>query len=227
MVNTGAIRTALGVVGNIISFGLFMSPVPTFVSIWKAKSVQDFKPDPYIATLLNCAVWSFYGMPYVSEDNILVLTINAFGLCLELFYILMFLIYSTREQRKKIMLVVLGEIIFVALLVTLLMTLVHTPKKRKLIVGPICIVFNIIMYASPLTVMRLVIQTKSVKYMPFLLSFTNFANGIAWTVYAILKWDPFVVIPNSLGTLSGLLQLSLYAIYYRTTNWNEETPNIV
>ncbi|KAL2321854.1 hypothetical protein Fmac_026233 [Flemingia macrophylla] len=227
MVNTGAIRTAIGVVGNVISFGLFMSPLPTFVKIWKAKSVQDFRPDPYLATMLNCALWTFYGLPFVSEDNILVLTINAFGFCLEMFYIFIFLIYSTGEKRKKILLIVLGEFIIIALVVSLLMTLVHKPKKRKLIAGPICICFNIIMYASPLTIMRLVIRMKSVKYMPFLLSFTNFFNGVVWTVYAILKWDPFVMIPNSLGTLSGLLQLSLYAVYYRTTNWNEETPNVV
>jgi len=41
---------------------------------------------------------------------------------------------------------------------------------------------------------RQVIRTKSVKYMPFLLSFTNFANGIVWTAYALLKWDPFIVV---------------------------------
>lgn len=39
-----------------------------------------------------------------------------------------------------------------------------------------------------------VIRTKSVKYMPFLLSFANFANGIVWTTYALLKWDPFIVV---------------------------------
>lgn len=27
-------------------------------------------------------------------------------------------------------------------------------------------------------------------------------------------------IPNGLGTLSGILQLTLYAIFYKTTNWD-------
>ncbi|KOM32820.1 hypothetical protein LR48_Vigan01g237600, partial [Vigna angularis] len=215
--------------GNVISFGLFMSPVPTFISIFKAKSVQNFRSDPYMATILNCGVWAFYGLPFVTKDNTLVITINGFGFFLEIFYALVFFIYSTWSKRRKIMLIFLGEMIFLALLVFLVMTFVHTPSRRKVIVGPICIFFNVLMYFAPLTVMRQVLRTKSVKYMPFLLSFANFANGIVWTTYALLKWDPFIVIPNGLGTLSGLLQLILYVVFYRTTNWDEddEPANII
>lgn len=131
------------------------------------------------------------------------------------------------------------------------MVFVHKTHTRKLIIGPICIVFNVLMYAAPLTVMvrvihflniiynihfsgqflflvsfsvyiviivsqfcsllllisfsffnfdpskkeqRQVIRTKSVKYMPFLLSFANFCNGAVWTTYALLQWDPFIVV---------------------------------
>ncbi|WVZ11333.1 hypothetical protein V8G54_015863 [Vigna mungo] len=250
MVNSEAVRTAVGIIGLFAK--ILHHFIPTFISIFKAKSVQNFRPDPYIATILNCGVWAFYGLPFVTKDNTLVITINGFGFFLEIFYALVFFIYSTWSKRRKIMLIFLGEIIFLALLVFLVMTFVHTPNKRKVIVGPICIFFNILMYFSPLTVMVLwfgyhlflvsfenqknneneqtrVIRTKSVKYMPFLLSFANFANGIVWTTYALLKWDPFIVIPNSLGTLSGLVQLILYIVYYRTTNWDEddEPANVI
>ncbi|TKY55189.1 Bidirectional sugar transporter SWEET5 [Spatholobus suberectus] len=120
-------------------------------------------------------------------------------------------------------------ILWIALpvVVIVIMTFVHSAKHRKVIVGPICIVFNILMYVSPLTVMRQVIRTKSVKYMPFLLSLANFVNGVVWTTYALLKWDPFVAVPNGLGTLSGLVQLILYAVYYRKTKWHEDAPPCV
>lgn len=72
---------------------------PTFIKIWKAKSVQDFKPDPYVITILNCAMWSFYGMPFVSKNNILVLTINGIGFFIEILYTLIFLVYSTWSKR--------------------------------------------------------------------------------------------------------------------------------
>ncbi|XLU42562.1 hypothetical protein S245_037376 [Arachis hypogaea] len=87
--------------GNVISFCLFMSPMPTFVQICKAKSVQDFKPDPYVVTVLNCAMWSFYGMPFVTKNNVLVLTINGFGFFLELFYTGIFLAFSPWGKRVR------------------------------------------------------------------------------------------------------------------------------
>ncbi|KAE8815791.1 Protein RUPTURED POLLEN GRAIN 1 [Hordeum vulgare] len=53
---------ARNIVGNVISFGLFLSPVPTFWRIIKNKDVEEFKSDPYLATLLNCMLWVFYGI---------------------------------------------------------------------------------------------------------------------------------------------------------------------
>ncbi|CAL0317268.1 unnamed protein product [Lupinus luteus] len=70
------------------------------------------------------------------------------------------------------------------------------------------------MYASPLTVMAKVIKTKSVKYMPFWLSVANFLNGVCWTTYALIHpFDIYVLISNSIGAFSGLIQLTLYACY--------------
>ncbi|KAK2410160.1 bidirectional sugar transporter SWEET5 [Trifolium repens] len=33
---------------------------PTFYKITKKKDVEEFKTDPYLATVLNCAFWVFY-----------------------------------------------------------------------------------------------------------------------------------------------------------------------
>lgn len=72
---------------------------PTFKKIIKAKSVQEYKPDPYVATVLNCAMWSFYGMPFVTSDDILVLTINGAGLVLQIAYVTIYIIYSSWPTR--------------------------------------------------------------------------------------------------------------------------------
>ncbi|CAI9112597.1 OLC1v1013065C1 [Oldenlandia corymbosa var. corymbosa] len=221
MGNTETARTAVGVIGNVISFGLFLSPVPTFVKIWKQKSVQAFKPDPYVATFLNCLLWVFYGMPFVKPDSLLVLSINAVGLVIESIYIAIFILHSDWPKRRKIFIALSVEVIFYAIIVVISMIALHG-NGRINFVGILCLIFNIIMYASPLTVMRRVITTKSVKFMPFYLSLANFANGSIWFSYAFLKFDPWVLIPNGLGALSGAIQLILYATYYRTTNWDEE-----
>ncbi|KAL5544225.1 hypothetical protein UlMin_008009 [Ulmus minor] len=216
MVHTGTIRTIVGIIGNVISFGLFVSPIPTFVKIWKAKSVQEFKADPYIATVLNCAMWSFYGLPFVHPDSLLVVTINGAGLVIELIYVAIFFAFSPWEKRRKIIICLLIEAAFMVGVIVVTLECFHHSKSRSMIVGVLCIIFTILMYASPLTVMKKVIKMKSVKYMPFCLSLATFANGIVWMIYAILKFDHYILVPNILGTISGLVQLILYAIYYKT-----------
>ncbi|KAL6182835.1 hypothetical protein ACLB2K_044247 [Fragaria x ananassa] len=161
--------------------------------------------------------WTLYGLPIVHPNSTLVWTINGSGTIIEVVYIILFFIYSDKKKRLMVVLVVALEIIFIGVLTLLVLTLAHTHTKRSLIVGIVSIAFNIMMYASPLTVMKLVITTKSVEYMPFFLSFASFANGVAWTAYALIRFDPFITIPNGLGTVFSLAQLILYATYYKST----------
>ncbi|CAK9169366.1 unnamed protein product [Ilex paraguariensis] len=199
---------------------------PTFINIWKAKSVEEYKPDPYVATILNCAMWVFYGLPIVHPDSLLVITINGTGFVIEVIYVTIFLLYSDWPKRRKIIIALFVEFLFLAIVVFVTLTFLHGTKQRSMLIGILCIIFNIVMYTAPLTVMRKVITTKSVKYMPFFLSLANFANGVNWFIYALLPLDPYILIPNGLGTLSGLVQLILYATYYRTTKWDEDTSDV-
>ncbi|KAG5412261.1 hypothetical protein IGI04_008580 [Brassica rapa subsp. trilocularis] len=222
MTDTNTARTIVGIIGNVIAFGLFSAPIPTMVKICKMKSVSEFKPDPYVATVLNCMMWTFYGLPFVQPDSLLVITINGAGLVMELVYVVIFFIFATSPVRKRITIAMVIEVIFMAVVVFCTLYFLHTTKQRSMLVGILCIIFNIIMYASPLTVMALVIKTKSVKYMPFFLSLANFMNGAIWIVYACLKFDLYILIPNALGCLSGTIQFILYALYYKTTNWSDD-----
>ncbi|KAF3448742.1 hypothetical protein FNV43_RR09455 [Rhamnella rubrinervis] len=217
MVSADTARTVVGIIGNIISFFLFISPAPTFVGIWKKGSVEQYSPAPYLATLANCMVWTLFGLPMVHPDSILVSTINGTGTAIEFAYITLFFIHSDKKNRLKVIAVVTLELIFFALLTLLVLTLAHTYSTRSMVVGMVCILFNVMMYASPLTVMKMVITTKSVEYMPFFLSFASFANAVTWTTFALIRFDPFIAAPNGFGALLGLAQLILYATYYKST----------
>ncbi|XP_039116472.1 bidirectional sugar transporter SWEET6b-like [Dioscorea cayenensis subsp. rotundata] len=217
-----AIRNIVGIIGNILTFGLFVSPMPTFYKIWKSKDMEDFSPIPYLATLMNCALWVFYGMPFVHPKSLLIVTINGFGLVVEAFYIIMCFIFSKRKLRMKMLGIFLVEVAFVAIVILVVMLAFHTHELRTKFVGSLCVIFGAIMYGAPLSVMKLVIRTKSVKYMPFFLSFAGFLNGIDWTIYGFIHFDIFVVLPNGIGALLGLAQLILYGYYYRSTPKEEE-----
>lgn len=62
--------------------------------------MEEFKPDPYIATVLNCLFWILYGLPVVHPDSTLVVTINGVGLALEAIYLLIFLIYANDNKKR-------------------------------------------------------------------------------------------------------------------------------
>ncbi|XP_008777044.1 bidirectional sugar transporter SWEET4-like [Phoenix dactylifera] len=217
MVSADAIRTAVGILGNVIALGLFLSPVPTFYRIWKKGSVEQFSPAPYLATLLNCMFWVVYGLPLVHPGSTLVLTINGSGSLIEFFYVFLFILYSEGPRRLRVLLILLAEIAFVAAVALSVIEAAPDYDRRTLIVGILCVFFGTMMYAAPLSVMRLVIQTKSVEYMPLFLSIASFFNGACWTTYALIRFDLFITIPNALGVLFAVAQLVLHATYHKST----------
>ncbi|KAF6146014.1 hypothetical protein GIB67_033373 [Kingdonia uniflora] len=190
---------------------------PTFIQIVKKGSVEQFSPAPYIATLLNCMLWVLYGLPIVHPHSMLVITINGTGFVIELIYVVLFIVNSKGKKRFQVLIMLLVEAIFVGIVALLVLTIAHTHERRSLVVGILCVFFGTIMYVAPLSVMKMVIQTKSVEFMPLTLSLASFANGVCWTSYALIRFDIFITIPNGLGTLFAIVQLVMYGMYYKST----------
>nr|GLL47490.1 protein RST1 isoform X1 [Ipomoea trifida] len=85
--------------------------------------------------------------------------------------------------------------------------------RSKAACGIAATILSIIMYGSPLSIIRLMVKTKSVEFMPFFLSLFVFLCGTSWFIFGLLGKDPFVAIPNGFGRGLGAVQLILYAIY--------------
>ncbi|KAK3043782.1 hypothetical protein RJ639_000481, partial [Escallonia herrerae] len=197
---------------NATALFLFLSPLITFKRIIKNKSTEQFSGIPYVMTMLNCLLSAWYGLPFVSPHNLLVSTINGTGAAIEFIYVVIFIIFATKKEKGKI-LGLLAFILAVFSAVAFISIFALHDKKRKLFCGSAATIFSIIMYGSPLSVMRLVIKTKSVEFMPFFLSLFVFLCGTSWFIFGLLGKDPFVYIPNGFGSGLGAMQLILYAIY--------------
>ncbi|PNX89750.1 bidirectional sugar transporter sweet10-like protein [Trifolium pratense] len=89
-----------GIIGNIISFAVFLSPLPTFYTIFKKKSAEGYQSLPYVVALFSAMLWIYYAF-VKREAALLLITINTFGIIVESAYLIVFLIYATKKSRES------------------------------------------------------------------------------------------------------------------------------
>jgi len=142
---------AAGTAGNFFALGLFLSPIPTFSRITKNKSTEQFSGLPYIFALLNCLICTWYGLPFVSRNNILVTTVNGTGAIFQLFYISLYIVYSQKEARVK-MVVLLSLVMAIFISIVLVTYEFMKQPLRKVFVGSLSVFSLVSMFASPLSI---------------------------------------------------------------------------
>ncbi|EEF40159.1 conserved hypothetical protein [Ricinus communis] len=151
-------------------------------------------------------------MPIVSPEVILVATVNSIGAIFQFIYILIFILHADKARKLKMigLLVAVSALFAVIVFVSLNFFESHA---RQMFVGYLSVFSLISMFASPLCVINLVFKTKSVEYMPFYLSLATFLMSLSFFAYGMLKYDPFISVPNGIGTILGITQLMLYFYY--------------
>ncbi|XP_075663485.1 bidirectional sugar transporter N3-like [Castanea sativa] len=215
---------AFGLLGNVISFMVFLAPLPTFYQIYKKKSTAGFQSLPYVVALFSSMLWIYYAL--IKMDAKLLITINAVGCIIETIYLGVFLFYATKNARiLTLKLLLLLNVLGFGLM--LLLTLFLAKGSQRLqIIGWICLVFNLCVFAAPLCIMRQVIRTKSVEYMPFPLSFFLTLGAVMWFFYGFLLKDYYIALPNTVGFIFGIFQMSLYLFYKNAKKMILEEPKL-
>uniref|UniRef100_A0A7C8YTT4 Bidirectional sugar transporter SWEET n=2 Tax=Opuntia streptacantha TaxID=393608 RepID=A0A7C8YTT4_OPUST len=200
-----------GLLGNIISFMVFLAPVPTFIRIYKKKSTEGFHSVPYVIAIFSCMLWIYYAL--LKGNNILLITINTAGIVIETIYIAIFITYAPKQAKISTLklLLLLNFCGFCA--IVLLCHYLVKGDARVEVFGWICVAFSISVFAAPLSIMMKVIRTKSVEYMPFNLSLCLTLTAVIWFTYGMLKKDRYITLPNVGGFIFGVAQMILYGIY--------------
>ncbi|CAG7909858.1 unnamed protein product [Brassica rapa] len=211
--------------GNRASLLLYTAPVLTFSRVFKKKSTEEFSCLPYVMTLFNCLIYTWYGLPIVSHcwENFSLVSINGVGIVLESIFSFVYFCYASPKEKVgyslesydtiKVGVIFVRVIVVFGLTTAISAVVFEDHRHRKSFVGSVGLVASISMYGSPLIVMKKVIETKSAEYMPFHLSFFSFLASSIWLAYGLLSHDLFLALPNMVGTPLGILQLIIYFKY--------------
>ncbi|XP_021291822.1 bidirectional sugar transporter SWEET3 [Herrania umbratica] len=209
------LRLAVGIMGNASSLLLYAAPILTFSRVIRKRSTEDFSCIPYIGALLNCLLYTWYGLPVVSYkwENFPVVTINGLGIILELSFIFIYFWFASTRGKIKVG-VVTTPVILVSCITAIISAFVfHDHHHRKAFVGTVGLVASVAMYCAPLVAVKQVILTKSVEFMPFYLSLFSFLASVLWLAYGLLSHDLLLASPNLVGCPIGVLQLVLHCKY--------------
>ncbi|KAJ6764833.1 RAG1-ACTIVATING PROTEIN 1 [Salix koriyanagi] len=212
------LRLAVGIMGNAASLLLFSAPILTFYRVIRKKSTEEFSCVPYIIALLNCLLYTWYGLPVVSYrwENFPVATINGLGILLEFSFIIIYFWFTSSRGKIMVAITVIPVILVFCITATISASALHDHHHRKIFVGSVALAASVAMYGSPLVAVKKVIKTKSVEFMPFYLSFFSFLASSIWMAYGLLSHDLFLASPNLVGSPLGIVQLVLYCMYRKT-----------
>lgn len=195
----------MGWLGCVAAWLLFLAPMPTMRKIIRSRHIHEFSPLPYLISMLQCFLWTVYALPAVTPCKTQPLVTNGAGFVLELVYVLIFIRYA--HAQRWAMLLKFAIVIAIAAFVCVA-ALVLAPhfdfksfpdpdaSRSTTVLGWTCSVFNVAMYAAPLSVVYTVLQRRSVRNMPLPLTLgCGLCSGF-WTAYALMVLDMFILVSS-------------------------------
>ncbi|KAK8537718.1 hypothetical protein V6N13_096473 [Hibiscus sabdariffa] len=200
-----------GILGNAVSFMVSLAPLPAFYQIYKKKTSEGFQSIPYVVSLFSAMLWIYYAL--LKKDAMFLITINTFCIFIQTFYIVTYFYYGPKKEKIVTVKLMLLFNVFGFGLVFLSTFFLPNPSIRLMVLGYICMAFSLAVFAAPLAIVRKVIKTKSVEFMPFTLSVFLTLGAVMWFFYGLLLKDMNIAVPNILGFMFGILQMILYAVY--------------
>ncbi|CAN1354330.1 Bidirectional sugar transporter SWEET14 [Linum perenne] len=199
---------------------------PTFKRIVKEKSTQGFQSVPYSVALFSATLYIYYAF-LKTDDSFMLITINSFGCLIESSYLALYLFYASSSARWRTakLMAAFNALAYGAIVLTTTFAF-NDHAVRVNVVGWICAVFSVCVFAAPLNIIRDVIKTKSVEFMPFCLSLFLTVCAAFWLVYGLALEDYYIAAPNILGLAFGFIQMGLYWKYYDGESTSQVLPVI-
>ena len=192
---------------------VFLSPWSTIIrGVAHSKSVGGLPALPYSSMVANCSLWMIYS---VLKDEPTIRYANGVGLALGLYYFYTFRKYcsptatglpGTINQHIQ----GTGLVIGIALLIS-----ASLPRDTAAeVIGKAAVLFCVILFASPLSVLKEAIISRSAANIPLPFAVASTINTLLWSVSGVLALRDFnVYFPNLLGLACSVAQLVVIFMY--------------
>ncbi|RYH29236.1 hypothetical protein EON65_09175 [archaeon] len=213
---TGIVCPLLGL---IIANFMWLSPFPAVHKARLSRNLGSLNPIPFVVVVFNCIGWMIYGC---QKRDWFLFWANLPGIILGAFYTITCLTIIAKkteaEEFSWLYIGLEGLLIFAfffwglmgMLSATLFVNYPNPDVHAQALIGTISCVFSICYYGAPLSTMAKVIATRDASslYLPMIL--VNLVNALLWTSYgAFALQDPIVWLPNGLGIILAVLQITL------------------
>lgn len=209
----------LCIVGNI---GMAFAPMKTVNEIKRTQETGVLDSLPYLAIMSTGTQWCFYGLfawAYTGNKGFLVvLYANILGAVLGSYYAFIFQKHCRNDGAWTAMLWYASAIgtLFVGQCIILFLL----PMERGLLFcGCLAAFLSVVVTLSPLSTLREILKTKSVRSMPIELTIVSAGSSIVWTVCGVMLHDWWILIPNILGIFVG--SLTTYLIFKYSTYFQD------
>jgi len=200
---------------GLVGFGATISTILMFLTHLKTplqinrniNSIYNIPFFPHIMTFFNCTLWEKYG---ILKGDLAMIIVNFIGIIITTHVI--FVYYkNARDLKAKV------EKSFSVMILVLIFILAYVKFNRGLtsytVLGFLASVSSILMFGSPLTALKKVIQSKNNSSLSIHLSFISLISSGLWVIYGYLISDKFVIIPNGLGCLLAAFQVFIFNCY--------------
>jgi uncharacterized protein with PQ loop repeat len=173
-----------------------------------------------------------FSFPFFSVSGLLkkepkIWSCNIFGFALALYYCTIFVGNIGKDKSPEYKLMDISTptlpgsvrqhvLALTAVIVAILALAVLQPfgLYSETLIGNIGVTICVLMFASPLSVIKLVLKTKSAGSIPLPFTVLTTVNCLMWTVFGWFAMkDVNVYLPNFLGLVSGIIQVLLKLVY--------------
>ncbi|XP_071810994.1 sugar transporter SWEET1-like [Apostichopus japonicus] len=200
--------SALSAVATVSTILLFLTGVPICKNISQQGNTKNIPIFPFLSMCVSATFWLKYGI--LKEDSVIMI-VNSTGMVLGMMYLAVYYYFCTNREYVFKMLSYAVLVVFPVLCYVKFYVLDLATAMNHL--GFVCSVGTILMYGSPLVSVSQVVRNKSTEYLSFPLCLANFLVSGMWFVYGRMVEDLVMQVPNFIGSLLGLIQVSLFALY--------------